>query len=70
MYSVAAFTDSSSLRRYNVFTSRTLGPYALGTVGFLVLDQKPRSRDRLAAVRTATEYLRVVGHGKGNGRSV
>ena len=43
------------LRSHYVLTHRTLGPHSLGTVVFLVFDKEPRSRDTLAAVRTATE---------------
>lgn len=53
------------LRLNDLVTRRTLRPNALGAVGLLIINETPRSRDTLAAIRTATEYLRVVGHGKG-----
>jgi hypothetical protein len=54
-----------SLRSDNVVTCRTFGPHTLGTIIFLVFDQKPRLSDTLATVRAPTESLRVVVHGKG-----
>lgn len=56
---------SPLLRRDDLATRRTLRPNALGAVVLLIINKTPRSRDTLAAIRTATEYLRVVGHGKG-----
>jgi hypothetical protein len=52
------------LRCYDLFARGALRPNALGTIVFLVFDQRPRSRDTLTAVRTATESLRIVGHGE------
>ena len=59
------FLLSLLFRLNDLATPRTLRPNALGAVGLLITNKTPRSRNTLAAIRTATEYLRVVGHGKG-----
>jgi hypothetical protein len=51
--------------RYNVFASRTFGPHTLGTIVFLVFDQKPRFGDTFAAVRAVTERRFIGVHAKG-----
>jgi hypothetical protein len=55
---------SPLLRRDYLATRRTLRPNALSAVVLLIINKTPRSRDTLVAIRTRTEYLRVVGHGK------
>ena len=61
---------SASLRCDNVLARRTLGPDSVCAIILLVFNQSPRDRYALTAIRTPTEYLCVVGHGKGDGRSV
>lgn len=56
---------SPLLRRHNVRTVGTLRPNAGLAVVLRVFDKEPRSRDTLAAMRTATEGRFVGVHGKG-----
>ena len=53
------------LRRYNVFTCRTLGPHALGAVVSLVPNKDPRFRYDLTTFRTVTEGRFISVHEKG-----